>query len=304
MTTPNTTTPNTSDIHSRAMLVRVSVKSWEARRFDRKVTDEVNATHGAAKEAGRFNKHLLGGRKAAPQHAAALSAAGAVRQELYAQTLPWADEGWRLLPTANFDTFTDAMRKRRGAFDTAVSEFVDAYPSLVEGARILLNGMFREGDYPAAHEVGARFSVEVEFSPVPAQGDLRVALPAETVADIERRTAERVERATQDAMQDAWSRLRDVVAKLRAKLAEKRDDGRPAIFRDSLIGNVRDVVDILARLNVTGDDGLEQVRAQVEAEFAGLSPESLRKSAPARDAAVNKADAILATMTELYGGAA
>jgi hypothetical protein len=290
------TTDTGADIHARAMLARVTISCWVGRRFDRQVTDDVNARHGAAREAGRFNKHLLGGRKAAPSHARACSAGAAARVEFYAQTLPWADEGWRLLPTANYDTFTDAMRARRLEFERAAETFLREYPALQSRARVLLNGLYREGEYPTVEQLRDRFSIGIEFAPVPAAGDFRLDLPADQLADIERTTASRVARATDDAMRDAWRRLRESVAKARAKLAEPK-----AIFRDSLIGNMRSVAEVLARLNVANDPGLEEMRARVAHELAALDPDSLRESPGARRDAVDSADSILARMSELYG---
>jgi hypothetical protein len=43
----------------KATLVSVNVSQWTARRLDRKVTDEVNRQHNAAKDAGRYNKLLI-----------------------------------------------------------------------------------------------------------------------------------------------------------------------------------------------------------------------------------------------------
>jgi hypothetical protein len=299
-----TTTTTEKRIHARAMLVRLSVSVWNGRRFDRKISEEVTREHGASEESGRWNKHLLGGRKAAPSHARTISSAGAMRVVFYAETLPWADEGWRLLPTSNYDVFVDRMRKARARFDADVETFLSDYPGLREKARALLNGMYREGDYPAEHELRSRYGVGIEFSPVPAEGDFRLDLPADQVADIERTTAARVERATADAMRSAWDRLRETVRKLRIRLADtEAREGKGAIFRDSLIENVREVCDVLTRLNVTDDPGLESVRAAVSEELASLNPAALRDFPSERQAAVRKADDILSRMSELYGGA-
>lgn len=292
-----TKTTDTTPIHERAMLVKLSVSAWTARKFDRKVTEEVNRQHGANDDVGRYNKHLLGGKDHAKSHAAVVSAAKAMRTTVYEQTLPWADEGWRLLPTANYEKFTDALRAARTRYDDAVEAFVREYPELRENARKLLNGMFRDEDYPDADSIAGRFSCTVDFSPVPAQGDFRLDLPADQIERLEGSAADRVKRAVGEAMQGAWERLHKVVAHARERLGDP-----DAIFRDTLIGNISELTDILSRLNVTGDDQLETMRKRVERDLSKLQPDVLRKNKTARAQAANKAQKILESMSAFYGG--
>ena len=49
----------TTPLSRKAVLVSVNISQWTARKLDREVTDEVNASHGAQKDAGRYNKLLL-----------------------------------------------------------------------------------------------------------------------------------------------------------------------------------------------------------------------------------------------------
>src|SRR5471032_2110127 len=86
---------NTS-IQSKVMLCSVTISSWVARRFDGKVTEEVEKTHHA-KGLGRFNKRLLP--EHAPSFAEVLSIGGRMRSYFYAHTLQYDQLGVRLLPT-------------------------------------------------------------------------------------------------------------------------------------------------------------------------------------------------------------
>jgi len=284
------------------MLIKATVSVWDARRLDKRVTEETNEAHGAAKEAGRYRKHLLGGPKEAATHAAALAAGAAFREALKGETLPWTDKGVRLLPTANYSRCVDAMRAARRRFLDAVEAFLRDYPAQRDRAKALLNGMYREEDYPTVEELRDRFSCSLDFSPLPARGDFRIDLGAEQVEEIERATEERIRDATAKAVQDAWHRLRTVVAKLKARLSEQKPDGKSPRFHDTLVGNVGDVCDVLGRLNVTDDPALEEIRAKAKAELATLDPETLRKAPAARQAAVKTAGGVLDRLAELYGG--
>jgi hypothetical protein len=307
MTTATRTPASSADkgIHSRAMLVRLSVSCWDGRRFDKDVTRDVNERHAATQEAGRYNKHLLGGKSNAPMHKEAVSKGGAARQAFYSNTLPWADEGWRLLPTKNYERFTDALRAARSEFEETVEAFIADYPRLKAQARQLLNGMYREEDYPTAAALRGKFKFSIEFAPVPSAGDFRLDLSADQLIDIESNAAARVERATKDAMNEAWTRLHDVVEKVHERLTGRVEEGKKKgslkIFHDSLVENVAKLTDILPRFNVTNDPGLEAMRKRVEDELADLDPKALREQPKERAKAAKSATDILSAMEGLYG---
>ena len=296
-------------IHSRAMLVSVSVSAWAARRFDRQVTEEVNREHAASKDAGRYNKHLFA--DAAPSHKAACNAAGAVRGVYYSQTLPWTDENWRLLPSANFFAFTEALRAACSHLDTKVGVFADEYLQLVEDAKAALNGLWRAEDYPSVYQVRERFGVVVKYAPVPSAGDFRLDLPADKLAEIEQAVTERVRHATDEAMRDAWNRLYAGVQRLYARLSARNEaeasgdeNARMPQVRDSLVENLRETVDLLARLNVTEDPALEAMRQRVLDELTQIDAGTLRKDGAVRTDTAEKAAAILDAMSAFYGGGA
>lgn len=277
-----------TDVNSRALLVNLSISTWSARKFDRAISDEIAAQHNASKDAVRANKALITG----DSYKALIRAAQSARTAHYYHTLAWSDEGWRLLPTANHSTYTDELRALRGEFLTALAEFVRDYPRLQEIARARLNGMYKESDYPHCGAIADRFSMSTEFTPVPAAGDFRLdELTADELQRVEQSVTSRVERATADAVEDAWRRLHEVVSAMRERLAQP-----DAIFRDSLISNARAVVDVLGRLNVTGDASLEAMRATVAADLTQYDAQTLRDAPAIREQTAARADEILTAM--------
>jgi hypothetical protein len=97
-------------------------------------------------------------------------------------------------------------------------------------------------------------------------------------------------------MKDAWERLAETVSHMHARLAEPG-----AIFRDSLVNNTRELVDVLARLNVTGDVQLEAFRSQVSMELCAIDAQGLRDDPNARQDVATKAQAIMDAMAGFYG---
>lgn len=279
---------NTS-IHSRALLVWLRISTWSARRYDKGISAKINAQHNASSDAGRYNKMLLPGDAKAYKALTAL--AGSIRQAHYSNTLAWSDEGWRLLPTSNYAQYTQWLREQQRVFSDTLTEFMSEYPMLRSDARIKLNGLYRDEDYPSVQDLRSRFSLAVEYAPVPAQGDLRVDLGADQIAAIESAIGSRTDRAVADAVQDAWSRLHDVVAKIGERLSDPE-----AIFRDTLISNAEEVCDVLKRLNVTDDPDLESMRLRVRKELTRFTPALLRDDQTRRQETADRAAKILDEM--------
>ncbi len=282
-----------TQIHTRALLVWLKISTWSARKYDKGVTNKVNAQYAASSDAGRYNKHLLPGD--AKAYKALIQLTGAIRQQHYSNTLAWSDEGWRLLPTANYTQYTDWLRKQQALFSTTLAEFIADYPAMRAQAAKLLNGLYRDEDYPETCDLYSRFALGVEYEPVPARGDVRVSLGTDTIEMIEASIADRMNRATATAMADCWQRLHSAVAAINARLSQP-----DAIFRDSLIDNARQVCDVLKRLNVTNDQDLETMRARVETDLLRYAPQTLRDIDTTRAHTARKAQTILDQMASFY----
>ena len=93
-------------IQNKAMLVRLSVSMWTARRYDRKVSDQAAADFAAKNDAGRYNKMLV----AQDAISRMTKIVSEVRDWHYTHTLPWQDDGQRIL-TATY--YLDYTRDRK-----------------------------------------------------------------------------------------------------------------------------------------------------------------------------------------------
>lgn len=279
-------------ITEKAMLVRLSISQWTARRFDPKATTHVIEDYGARPDSGRFNK-LLVDLEAVKRYQKAANEARAFH---YGNTLPWGDDESRILPTDNYLNYTKKMRELRSVFEGAVDEFVAEYPRLIEKAQEDLNGLFSTEDYPAPESLSEKFNFSVSVSPVPDSGDFRVSLSDDEVEQIKADIEARVKDSITEAMRDAWDRLFRAVKHMAEKLQEPG-----AIFRDSLVGNIVELCDVLPRLNLTNDPNLNKIIKDARAALASLNPKALRKYKLERKAAAGKAGDILKKM-EAYMG--
>jgi hypothetical protein len=107
------------DVSARALLVNTTVRVWTGEKRDRAITREICDMKGAEDNAVRANKSLLG------EHIRGVQAAErAVRQAVNERTLPWMDDGTRILKGAVFMAFTEAVSEPIRQFDEAVDAFI------------------------------------------------------------------------------------------------------------------------------------------------------------------------------------
>ena len=138
------------------------------------------------------------------------------------------------------------------------------------------------------------------FLPVAQPDDFRVRLGDAQVAriraEIEARNAELVENANRDL----WQRVQAVTSRLIERLSAFEVDPvagtRLHPFRDSLIENLRALLEIMPRLNITGDARIEQVRQALAEKVARHDPEALRADPHLRAEVIDAASGILARM--------
>src|SRR5579883_65932 len=244
----NSVTVPEPSLSSRAMLCSLSISMWSARKHDREASEEIATLHGAKSDAGRYNKMLL------PKQALAeiQKIMSEARHEHYFMTLPWGDDGYRVLPAAAYLEHTAKMREISNRFTPAVDTLVQRFEELVREAKVRLNGLFREADYPSTAELRAKFSFETKVIPLPDAADFRVCLGDDEKERIKRQITATVEASLHLATRDLWQRLYEAVKHMSERLSAYRvtEEGVEHPFRDSIVGNLVRVVEVLPKLNV------------------------------------------------------
>jgi len=259
---------NTTSLSERAMLASLNIRRWQAALTDKKITAEVATTHAVSeKRAGRYRKNAID--VEALSFKAVVSAASELRNQHYFYTLPWSQDGARILTTEMFAEYSAKMRTLRSAFGRTVEAFVEDYPRLKQAARRELNGMYHEGDYPT--NIATKFGVDVVIMPLPDSQDFRASLSDETIAEIKQDIQAELQKTTQLAMREPYERLYSHISRIVMRLTDKK-----AVFRDTLITGLADLCAILPGLNLTGDAQLDDLRKRAERMIANLDPQDLR----------------------------
>ena len=270
-------------LQSNAMLVLLRLTHWNASVTDKPATAEVIRAAEAAPEAARVFKRLVDRKRMRPIQ----TATDRIKERHFRLTLPWDDTGIRLLPIAAHHAYVDEMDTLINDRAKAVKAFLAGYDDAVQEARTTLGSLWRETDYPTAAEIGEKIGAAYEFTPVPDGSHFTADLGEEEAARIRRDIEAHVQAKLSGAVADIYKRLGEAVATVAEKLGHS-DDGKARIFRDSLLDNIRDLLDITPQLNVAGDAGLTHLCEQVRAAITGIEVDQLRPTSKAFDAGARR----------------
>lgn len=292
---------NSISIGSSAMLVELSIRSWTGRKLDKSVSAEIDNAKKTKTSVVNANKNLMAGTGVLDK---IIKQAAGIRSWHISQTLPWTDNGSRLLPMSNFMAYKEQLGVLENNYNALVDKFIDAYPNLIIAAAFQLGDLFDRTEYPEIHTLRNKFSMQYSFFPVPQAGDFRIDIneeaKAEIVANCEKAYNDRLE----NAMRDAWERLKDCLTRMSDRLVVDvvhDADGTPShefrVFRDSLVENAKELVGLLQHLNLTKDPQMEQARKDLKGILDKYDADTLRESFTARTDAKAKVDAILNKMS-------
>lgn len=274
------------------MLVRLSVSQWTARKYDKKVSNEVIQKNNATSKAGRFNKVLIAQEE--------INKINAIQQQArlyhYSVTLPWVDDGSRILPSALYMAYSQKMREYRSEFDSVVADFIVKYPELKEQQRVTLGDMYQESDYPNVESIKGKFAFGVDVYPLPIASDFRVNLQADEVESIRKDIEAKTNNILENTKKELYERLYKVVGHLADKLSTP-----DAMFKNSIIGNICDLCNMLPALNITEDKKLEELRKRIEENICTKDPQEFREDKEARETTAKEAQDILSIMEGYIG---
>lgn len=275
-------------LQEKSLVVSLNVRKWAASKHDKKITDEVQAQHNASTDAGRYNKRLV----AKTDLETIQKIESEARTFHYEKTLPWGENSERLLPSLLFQDYVAKMVELKGRFDSAVEDFVSKYPSVIEEAKIRLNGMFREADYPSLLNIRGKFDFKTTYMPVPDE-DFRVSLSDNEISKLKDSVREEVTNRLSEAVKDTWQRVKDQLSHMKEKLSDP--EGK---FKNSLFGNVRDLIDLLPKLNVTGDDNIEKVCSEMSKLL--VDPDAVRSDSNLRKEKAHEVSTILNKFDQFF----
>jgi hypothetical protein len=281
------------------MLVDFSVSQWTARKIDKKASADLTDAANAHAKSAHVSKKLVASSLLTEINNVVMQ----TRLHHMHCTSPWFDNGSRILHISNHEKYRDGMERGEAKFADLVPRFVAEYPLLREQAAneyVALGKLWNGSDYPAVERIAHKFAWRTRTLPIPNEADFRADIGQDAIdrvrADI---SAVLHDRAAAAAM-NTFSRVHEVVAHMVESLdayqpsATGKDKGT---FRDTLVGNIRDLIDVMPGLNFANDKRVSQLIADMQA-ITEHEAEDLRIDAALRRDVTAKAKEIVTAVSD------
>jgi Asp-tRNA(Asn)/Glu-tRNA(Gln) amidotransferase C subunit len=285
-------------IVNNCMVVNLQVGIWMGHRLDKEASQNVTRQAKASGDAARVNKHLIPKEALQP----VVSAAGAVRTHLVTQTLPWKDNGDRLLIRRLYTQFVEKHSELVANFDKEVEHFLKkTYVSARDQAEFRMGALFKADDYPTPRALRTKFYINLDIDAISTSSDFRVELDKQQAKQVKSQIEEALQARMTSAMGEVWKRLEKTLGHFADKL------GSDEIFRDTTVTNLEEIVDLLPDLNITNDPNLEKIRKAIKNKLIGYDVNDLRKDEATRTTVADEAKKIMDTMSgfmNAFGGGA
>ena len=279
-------------LRQKAMLVHLTVRAWSGKKVDADVTREVAERANVDKSVGVYTKRLF------PKKALAdlVTIGNDARHAHYLFTMPWDDKGTRLLPVALYDRFKGTLDNIIERHRQAKQVFLSAYDDHIDEARVQLGDLFQQGDYPSRAELDSQLSISYDIDPVPDADHFVADIATEEAKRIKEGIEKSLEARIQGTVLSLFQRINEMV-QLCSNRLDTNDEGKPNVFRDTMVDNLRTLTGLLADLNVTDNLALLSMRDKLDEALADVTPDNLRMNNKLFDQ--GKYDKVRATIDEL-----
>ena len=253
----------------------------------------------AAESFGAERDYLSAGKKLLDTSHPAFKAVTSVRSRIVAFwkgiSLPYPEPGIRLIRQDDVNPFAAQMTTLKEELVRAVGQLEASYAELKAAARRRLGTLFNTADYPASLQ--GWFDVTYDFPSVEPPDYLRQLSP-QLYEQEAQRVAARFDEAVQLAEQAFTEELSKLVSHLTERLSGS-DDGKPKIFRDSVIENLREFFGRFRHLNIRSCQQLDELVGQAQRVVQGVEPQQLRDNGDLRQQIATQLSGVQAVLDGL-----
>lgn len=217
------------------------------------------------------------------------------RQWLYSRCIPnkVIKSGVFLCPIALIEQVEIYMVTWQAERTALVNKLAGIYETLVANDRIALKSEFVAEDYPGvklrddgtlkvnSNALAACFNIDWQFVAFETPSSLK-QVSAEFFEAAKVKESAKWASVSEDVMYAIRSEARGLISNMVDKLTGK-DDGKPKIFRNTLVTNMNDFLDLFDAKNVAGDQELSKLISNARQIMAGVTADTLRQQEPLRD---------------------
>lgn len=253
----------------------------------------------AAESFGAEGQYLTAGKKLLDSTHPAFKAVTAVRGRILSHwkgiSLPFPEHGLRLIRQADIASFDVQMTTLRLELEDAVATLDNHFEELRAAARDRLGSLYNPGDYPAS--LSGLFGIAWEYPSVEPPEYLQRLNPKLFEQECQR-VSSRFDEAVQMAEEAFVSELNRLVSHLSERLSG-HEDGKPKVFRDTAVENLREFFSRFRQLNVRSNADLDALVDQAQTILRGVEPQQLRENPNRRQQIASQLAGVQATLDGL-----
>ena len=283
---------NTNILENVAMLVRLNITRFGGEKIDTIASEDICKKNNAESDSGKFIKKLFKDNQALKDTKKIASKARHVSDSM---TLPYMT-GQKLLAVGMYEKHGQALADLKQDFEMARDVFISDIKKDQERQKIKLGSLYNESDYPNVEDIREKFTFTVQY---------------ETIADCQKFDTMGLGKLINDAVEIQNKRIDNAVMdmfkrieKYLGNFAERTKNYKPKTensrvqneFRDTLISNLRELVENLPLMNITNNPKINELCDDIKGLIKGLDLETLRFYEDVRKDVSKKADDILAKM--------
>lgn len=278
----------TDKIKSSALLVALHLGRYNPVKTDKLESIKVRLDHNI-----RSDDNILSVKKNTLPTADVLEKIEKIDNKLRATfdrfCAPYA-RGVGLLPATKFLELRASLNPLLDERQDLVKKLADDYTIYLDGAKRLLNGAFKDSDYPAVSDVIARFHHKLDVFPIADPRDAKLNVLGDIADSINQAVAETFKEKAENVV----PYIREVLLDPLTKFSETLQNPE-ATFKDSLVENVREAADRAETLNILDDDEIVNAVYEIRQRLT-VNPDRLREDKVYRALAVSDAAPIIESL--------
>lgn len=190
------------------------------------------------------------------------------RSFIYNKTLPFYIPGLLFISRDIIPDVDRELERLKAKFMFEVSNFTANYNIFIDKAREKLNGLFNPLDYPK--DIWKCFSFRWDFINFSAPDRTQILS-----AEICEREQSKYEQTMLEFRQTAMNTLRTKFAEMVDRVVE-RLSGERKVFKDTLVGNMKEFLDDFNKLNITDDTELSTQIERCKKILDGVDVNAIR----------------------------
>lgn len=278
---------STESLRNTMTLVRFSGHEWGASRNSDEATRAAMLATKAVGDVGAFRKKLMASHDVEVKQVRRVLRAA--RESHYSLTRPYSN-GVATIANVHMMDYLKKMAEHKKELSKVKQALLLKLPERIAAAMTQLGDMANPGDYPDPETIVSKFSMEFEFSPLPATSLAgSETLPPGFAERMQAALMDRVRYQLKYGLESGWKDVYDAIEHLVIVV------GNPETvrYRGSLIGNIATAVKLVEAWNLTDNPQYDQLIGFIKKALLSRSVGDLRNDPDYRENVLSNASKVM-----------